>query len=123
MDLVESNKMSIEEALEQACAWQEKGATLQLTISIEPDRRAVCEKLAGRLSYVDDGGASLAFVWRIIEPEPRTSGMTFVDGEGRFIIRLGGASFSVISTPQKSMTISRDSYQCVLTEIRASAFG
>lgn len=115
--------MSIEEALERARAWQEKGATLLLSISSEPGRRTICEKLAGRLSYVDDGGASLAFVWRIIEPEPRSSDMTFVEGEGRFGIRLEGASFSITSTPQKSMTISRAPYLCVLTEVCASAFG
>lgn len=123
MESAESNKVSSEEALEHARTWQEKGATLLLSISSEPGKRAVCDKLAGHLSYVDDKGASLAFVWRIIEPGPQSSDMTFVEGEGKFSIRLEGTSFSILYTPQKSLTISRDLYRCVLTEVRASALG
>jgi len=123
MESAETNKVSSEEALERARTWKEKGATLLLSISSGPGKRAVCENLAGRLTYIDDNGGSLGFYALIIEPEPQSSDATFVDGEVRFGIRLEGASFFMPDTPQKSMTISRGPYRCVLTEFRASAFG
>lgn len=123
MESAESNKVSSEVALEQAHAWKDKGATLLLSISSEPDKRVVCDKLAGHLSYTHDNGASLAFVWRIVEPEPQSSATPFVDAEGRFVIWLADASFSILDAPRKSMTISRGPYQCILTEVRASVFG
>lgn len=123
MESAESTIVSSEEALEYARAWHEKGATLLLSISSGPGKRDLCDKLWGRLSYVEDDGASLSFVRQVIEPDPQSSEMTFVDGEVRFRIWLEGASFSMQYAPQKSMTIARGPYRCVLTVDRASAFG
>lgn len=123
MSSTEPNSISVEAALEQVRAWGDKGATLQLSISNMPDKRVICDKLVGRLSYVADDGASLAFVWQIVESDPKVSAKPLVDEEGRFVIWLADASFSMHDTPQKSMAIVRGAYLCILTEICASAFG
>jgi hypothetical protein len=123
MESTESNKVSSEVVLEQARSWKDKGATLLLSISSEPDKRFICDKLAGRLSYVADDRASLAFDWQRVESDPKVSAKPLVDGKGRFVVWLADASFSMLDTPQKSMTIVRGSYQCILTEVHASAFG
>jgi hypothetical protein len=123
MESEKSNKVSSEVALEQARAWKDKGATLLLSISSGPDKRVICDKLAGRLSYVADDGASLAFNWQIVESAPKVSAKPLVDGEGRFVVWLADASFSMLDTLQKSMAIVRGAYQCILTEVPASAIG
>ena len=123
MESAETRTVSSEEALEQARAWQEKGATLLVSISSGLGKRDLCDDLAGRLSYINDNGSSLIFSRRVIEPEPPSSEITFVDGEIKFRITLEGASFSMSYTTHKSMTISRGPYRCVLKEYRASAFG
>jgi hypothetical protein len=122
MESAESNMVIIVPALEHVRAWKDKGATLMLSISSGPDKRAICDKLVVSVSYVDDVRARLTLIWRGVEPDPRASSATFVESEGRFVVWLEGASFSLIDTPEKSIVISRDSYQCVLTEFRASAF-
>jgi hypothetical protein len=123
MESTGSNTVNSEAALEQARAWKDKGATLLLSISSEPDKRVICDKLPGSLLYVADDGASLAFDWRIVESDPKVSAQLLVDGAGKFVIWLADASFSRLNIPQKSMSIVRGSYQCILTEVRASAFG
>ena len=122
MDSAESKTVSSEEALENLRAWCERGTTLLLSISSGPGKRDLCDELAGHLSYVDDDGASLTFVRRVIEPEPQSSEKTFVDGEIRFVIRLEDAAFSMLYIPQKSIAITRGPHRCVLTEGRAPAF-
>jgi len=120
MSRTEQKSASIDEALEQARIWEGKGIPLLLSISDEPERRAVSDKLAGRLSYVAEDGTSLKFDWQIVESDPKVSAKPLVDGGGHFVIWLVGSSFSITDSPRKSMTISRGSYRYVVTEYRAS---
>ena len=122
MSRAEQHNPSIDEALAQARMWWDKGATLLLSISSEPDKRAVCDKLAGRLSYVAPDGASLKFDWQTVESDSKVSAKPLVDGVGHFVVWLEGASFSMIDSPMKSLVISCGSYRYVVTEVRASAF-
>lgn len=122
MSSTEQNSMSLEAALEQTRAWRDKGATLILSLSSEPDGTDFGKELWGRLSDVADDGASLAFVWQIVKSDPSVSAKPLVDGWGRFVVWLEGASFSITHSHRKSMTILRGPYRYVLAEYRASAF-
>ena len=122
MSSTEQNSISMEEALEQARVWRDKGATLILTVSSEPDETIYGKELWGRLSDVADDGASFAFVWQVVKSDPTFSAKPLVDGWGRFVVWLERASFSIMHSPKKSMTISRGPYRYILAEHRASAF-
>jgi hypothetical protein len=122
MASTEQNSISMEAALEQARAWRDKRATLILSISSEPGETIFCKELWGHLSDVADDGASFAFVWQIVKSDPKVSAKLLVDGWGRFVVWLEGASFYIIHSHKKSMTISRGPYRYVVTEDRASAF-
>ena len=122
MESAESTKVSSEEALEHARAWKDKGATLLLSISRQPDKRAdVCDKLP--VSILDVTDSSLSFRWQLDVVDPGGPTRPFASAHGTFVVWLEGASFAVLYSPRKSLTISRGPYQCVLTEFRASAFG
>lgn len=121
MESAESNKDSIEEVLEYARIWKDKGATLQLSISRQPDKRPdVCDKLL--VSVSDITYQSLAFRWRLSEVDPTGPTLPFATADGTFVIWLEGASFSMLDIPKKTIVISRGPYTCVLREVRASAF-
>ena len=122
MSRTDKNSVSIDEALRQARTWGDKKATLLLSISSPPDNVAVCDELAGWLSYVAPDGASLRFDWQKFKSDPDVSTKPLVDGSGHFVLWLDGASFSMADSPKKSITILRGSYRYVLQEVRASAF-
>jgi hypothetical protein len=122
MESAESDKVSSEVAFEQARAWKDKGATLLLSISRQPDKRAdVCDKLPVTILDVTD--SSLSFRWQLDVVDPDGPTQPFASAHGTFVVWLGGVTFAALYSPRKSLNISRGHYQCVLTEFSASAFG
>ncbi len=95
--------------------------TLLLSIFRQPDKRVVCDKLPVTILGVAD--SSLSFRWQLYEVDPDGPAKPFATADGTFVVWLKGASFAVLYSPKKSLTISRAPYQCVLTEFRDSAFG
>ncbi len=121
MKSAESNKVSSEDVLEYARAWKDKGATLLLSISRQPDKRAYfCDKLWVSVYNVTD--QALAFSWQLRVVDPIDPSLLFAEADGKFVVRLEGASFSMLDIPKKTITISRGPYRCDLTEVRASEF-
>lgn len=122
MEPEESSVVRSEAALEQAREWKDKGATLLLSISRQPDKRAdVCDKLPVTILDVTD--SSLSFRWQLDVIDSDGPTQPFASAHGTFVVWLEGASFAALYSPNKSLTISRGLFHSVLTEFRASAFG
>lgn len=121
METKESSVVGSDVALEHAREWKDKGATLLLSISRLPDKRAdVCDKLPVTILDVTD--SSLSFRWQLDVVDSDGPARQFASAHGTFVVWLKGASFAALYSPDKSLTISRGPFHCVLTEFRASAF-
>ncbi len=111
-------------AIDQVRSWKEAGGTVALAVTHLPDGKRWFDFPAARILCVsEDKGNSLVSFDCPIDTFDSPPKRSFAHLDCKLVISLEDASISMQDELKKSVIISRRSFTCVLTEVRATGFG